>query len=375
MTSVAVLLQTLASRGSRRSLGIHSESLGLRPASRWAVVAVAATDGEDGDPEGVGGGAEPASEEQPTPGPTAASVSKGAPRRKPAGNPKISAKNFVLSDRARAKKVADVTKYIAQAKAEAGAEPLEKAGRVRLVLVGSMVVLSESARNIVNLTTQPDMKWTFKEALDFLLSEEAESLRDLMVLEGSYALDLLARQAGRKAVQRFRQAVSPLTSRLPGLEQLGAVRLPFLLPTAAGGTTVVLEPPELVLERMVPVLNKDEEAHVQAIEGLVREIFGEQAAALVSGERLTVDDLQRAVGAISAGAGQDWYTAIREGWVREVESLQEVAALAPAPRAVLLGAVRAVLDKVWARVLRRAATFSPAPPPTAPPAVAGAAAR
>eukprot|EP00667_Euglena_gracilis_P016782 EG_transcript_17594 len=233
VTSVAALLQMMASRGSRCPLGIQPESLGLRPASHWAVAAVAATDGKEGDLEDAGSGAEPASEEQPTPGPPVASVSKGAPRRKPAGNPKISAKNFVLSDRARAKKVADVTKYIAQAKAEAGAEPLEKAGRVRLVLVASMVVLSESARNIVNLTTQPDMKWTFKEALDFFLSEEAESLRDLMVLEGSYALDLLARQAGRKAVQRFRQAVSPLTSRLPGLEQLGAVRLPFLLPTAA----------------------------------------------------------------------------------------------------------------------------------------------
>ena len=62
------------------------------------------------------------------------------PRRKPRGNPKITAKNFVLKDRARALKVTDVRKFIEALKASPEGPEAEKSGRVRLVLLSSMQV-------------------------------------------------------------------------------------------------------------------------------------------------------------------------------------------------------------------------------------------
>ena len=66
-----------------------------------------------------------------------------------------------------------------------------------------------------------------------------------MVLEGTFATDLLARQAGRKLLARCGEAVAPVTSRLLGLPQLAALQLPVLLPTRGQGATIVLEQPQV----------------------------------------------------------------------------------------------------------------------------------
>ena len=70
----------------------------------------------------------------------AAEPARPRPRRRPRGNPQITAKTFVLKDRARALKVADVRKFIAALKASPEGPEAERSGRVRLVLLSCMQV-------------------------------------------------------------------------------------------------------------------------------------------------------------------------------------------------------------------------------------------
>uniref|UniRef100_A0A7S1HT59 Uncharacterized protein n=1 Tax=Eutreptiella gymnastica TaxID=73025 RepID=A0A7S1HT59_9EUGL len=275
--------------------------------------------------------------------------------RKPKGNPKITSKNFVLKDKARALKVRDVAKFIREAKAEGRVPEMENGGRIMLLLNSSMYVLSNSARNIVNLKTTPDPNWSLTEGLVFVLSDEAESLRDLMILEASFATDLLARNVGRKLTGKLAESLSPFTQRLPGLAQLAALRLPALLPTKDGKTTIIVEQPEVVLNSLAPELNPDEVAHVDALILLIREVFGDNMAAILNGDIITLQEAQQLVEALTQGTGTQWYTNVRDAIMGELtEALDGVRSLSDEDRSTALDFFRVVLDKVWDKVLVRA---------------------
>ena len=112
---------------------------------------------------------------------------------------------------------------------------------------------------------------------------------------------------------------------------------------------------QAVLDALVPELNPDEAVHADALVALIREVFGDNIGSLAAGDGLGPVDLQALVESLTAGNAQEWYTGVREAFMREVVSaVQDVAGLSAADRDTLVATVRAILDKVWERVLVRA---------------------
>jgi predicted unusual protein kinase regulating ubiquinone biosynthesis (AarF/ABC1/UbiB family) len=172
-------------------------------------------------------------------------------------------------------------------------------------------VSTQDGAVFVDLDTVPDDGLGFADGLKFLLSDKAESLRNLLESEVDNIVDILSRQVIR---QGFSEAIINLTPpRPPVLPFLGdifppslkldEVPLPILLPptnenTVSVGMLTLKEFNDLV----APKLNQGEELFALGLSDAIGEIFGDEVAAFVRGESvISVKSAQIVLSAVRSG--------------------------------------------------------------------------
>jgi hypothetical protein len=157
--------------------------------------------------------------------------------------------------------------------------------RLSVLLNGALGVVARTAGGaFVDFDTVPEEGVGLPQALSYLLSPGARSLRQILVTEAVTAADVLLRQAARKAAATFFNALPRppfFAGLLPRPETLPAL---FLLPTAAGRPAPALVEPERLLEAAAPRLTRDEELYAIALADLASGALGPDASTLLSGD-------------------------------------------------------------------------------------------
>lgn len=187
-----------------------------------------------------------------------------------------------------------------------------RATRLSVLLNSALgVVARQASSSLVDLDSLPEEAVGVGEALRFLLSASAASLRKLLKEEAVGAVDVMTRQFGRKA---FAQALASLPSRpsvtLPFLGRLSlplplslpdpqTMRGPFLVPRTRLGeaaTPVVAEvvpvwtTPRQVVDQLFPRLTREEELYAIALGDLCAQTLGKDAASVLRGDVLLEPD-------------------------------------------------------------------------------------
>jgi len=170
-----------------------------------------------------------------------------------------------------------------------------RATRLTVLLNSALGVVKKSGGGaaLVDLDSLPEGAVGVGAALRFLLADNARSLRALLVEEAAVALDILLRQASRKAFQQLLTRLSPPRPRLPFLGRLPspdlqAIPVPFLIPTnsSSGPMTPVLTTPQRLLDSLSPALSREETLYALALSDLCSQALGRDAATLLKGDLL-----------------------------------------------------------------------------------------
>ena len=172
-------------------------------------------------------------------------------------------------------------------------------------------VATQDGAAFVDLDAVPEDGLSFTDGLKFLLSDNAESLRNLLESEVDSIVDLTSRQILR---QGFNEAVIALSPpRPPSLPFFGDIfppspkfdelRVPIILPSTNGnaasvGMLTLKEFKDIVS----PKLSQDEEIYALSLSDAVGELFGKEAAEFVRGESvLSIKSVQLVLGAVRSG--------------------------------------------------------------------------
>lgn len=158
-------------------------------------------------------------------------------------------------------------------------------------------VATQAGAAFVDLDTVPEDGIGFGYGLKFLLSDNAESLRNLLEKEMDIIVDILSRQIFRRG---FTEALVSFTPpRPPSIPFLGdvfpqppkfdEVPLPFLLP----GSTDQPNRPSVAVTTLkdfvdvaAPRLTQDEEVFAIGLSGAAKEFFGDEVANFLKGESI-----------------------------------------------------------------------------------------
>jgi len=165
------------------------------------------------------------------------------------------------------------------------------------------IVAKQEGQAFVDLDAVPEDGVSAAEALSYVLSPGAASLRTLLAAEAETAADLLLRQALRKSVPLVAAAI-PQPPTLPFLppppEPLG-LPLPLLLPSEGASSVLsssdglgslpssliagrpLITTGQQLLDTLAPKLTREEELYAISLVDLARSSFGEQTADLVAG--------------------------------------------------------------------------------------------
>ena len=150
------------------------------------------------------------------------------------------------------------------------------------------VVARQSGGAFVDFDSIPEGAVDLTTSVKFLLSKKALSLREVLIEEAVSAVDILLRQAARKAFGQIttRLPVPPFFGRfLPRPEN---IRAPFFIPSAGGGapfTPVFMTPAEM-LEIAAPKLTRDEEFFAISLSDAATQTLGKDAGVVVKGDAL-----------------------------------------------------------------------------------------
>ena len=174
-------------------------------------------------------------------------------------------------------------------------------------------IATKEGAAFVDLDAVPEDGISFKEGLKFLLSDEAESLRNLLEKEVDSIVDILTRQIFRKAISEAVVALTPprppaipfLGDILPPPPKLDEVPLPLLLPGSAGlreASVSVLTLNQLT-DAVAPKLNQDDELFALGLADAASEFFGEEIGSFVKGESIfSTRTAEILIGALRSGA-------------------------------------------------------------------------
>jgi predicted unusual protein kinase regulating ubiquinone biosynthesis (AarF/ABC1/UbiB family) len=155
-------------------------------------------------------------------------------------------------------------------------------------------IATKEGASFVDLDAVPEDGLNFKDGLKFLLSDKAESLRNLLEKEVDSIVDILSRQIFRKAISEAVVALTPprppaipfIGDILPPAPKLDEVPLPLFLPGSAGireSSLSVLTLNQLT-DAVAPKLNQDDELFALGLADAATEFFGEEVGAFVKGE-------------------------------------------------------------------------------------------
>eukprot|EP01039_Chlorochromonas_danica_P002685 gene2685-2934_t len=180
-----------------------------------------------------------------------------------------------------------------------------QANRLSVLLNSALGVVAHSSDAFVDFDSLPEDGVSLKDSIKFLLSPSASSLRNILVKEAVLAIDILARQATRKAfsvwMDRLPRPPFFLKNLFPRPQD---VALPFLVPVEGAFPsdsnkldklrldqfTPILATPSEMVEAGAPKLSREEELYALSLSDLARQTLGENIANIVSGTVL-VDQL------------------------------------------------------------------------------------
>ena len=158
----------------------------------------------------------------------------------------------------------------------------------------------------VDLDAVPEDGLEFNDGLKFLMSDKAESLRNLLEDEVDNLVDVMSRQIMRKG---FNEAIVTLTPpRPPSVPFLGDIfppspklddiPLPLLLPGKEGVSSTpsvgILTLRDFI-ECAAPKLNQDDEIYAIGVADAAQDIFGPEFATFLRGESIVSVDTARLV--------------------------------------------------------------------------------
>ncbi|EKX38103.1 hypothetical protein GUITHDRAFT_77443 [Guillardia theta CCMP2712] len=162
-----------------------------------------------------------------------------------------------------------------------------KTSRLSVLLNGALGVVARTQGGaFIDFDSIPEEGVPLEEAIKYLLSDKARSLRNILADEVENAADVLLRQSLRKGFSAFLNNLPRppfISSFLPSPETVPTM---FLLPTASGTPQPVLRPPQELLEVVAPKLTREEELYAISLVDLIKSALGEDAATLVAGDAL-----------------------------------------------------------------------------------------
>jgi hypothetical protein len=176
-------------------------------------------------------------------------------------------------------------------------------------------VSAKEGATFVDLDAVPEDGISLKEGLRYLLSDNAESLRNLLESEVDNVVDVISRQIFRRGVAEVLVVLTP--PRPPALPFLGnifpeppsleEVPLPILLPrvdeNGVNRPSVGVMSLKDFTHLAAPKLSQDEEIYALGIADGAREFFGNEIGDLIKGERvLSIETIDVLLKGIRSGA-------------------------------------------------------------------------
>ena len=159
--------------------------------------------------------------------------------------------------------------------------------RLSVLLNSALGVVAKTSSAVVDFDTLPEDSVDLGTAVKFLLSEQSNSLRKLLVDESILAFDVLLRQVCRKA---FTAVTSSALFRPPLLSQflpkLDSVPIPIIVPPdrSDDSAKLIYTSPRALLDILTPALSREEELYALSLVDAITQTLGSDAAAVIAGD-------------------------------------------------------------------------------------------
>ena len=163
--------------------------------------------------------------------------------------------------------------------------------RLAVLLNSALGVVARSSSAFIDFDSLPDDAIDLKQAIQYLFSERAKSLRTLLEEEAISAGDILLRQFLRKSFNQISARTNSFRPPIPFLNRFLPNPLttsaPFLIP-AVGSTTLtpIFVSPNDFIEAAAPKLTREEELYAISLTDLASQTLGRDVATVVNGDVL-----------------------------------------------------------------------------------------
>ena len=170
-------------------------------------------------------------------------------------------------------------------------------------------VATKEGASFVDLDAVPKNGISFKDGLKYLLSDNTESLRNLLEREVDTIVDILSRQVFRKGMSEALVALTPprppsipfLGDIFPPAPRLDEIPLPLLLPGVSRPSVAIMSLKDLT-DAVAPKLSQEEEIYALGLADAATEFFGKEVGSFVMGESVfSVQTAEILLGGLRSG--------------------------------------------------------------------------
>eukprot|EP00529_Nitzschia_sp_RCC80_P000255 CAMPEP_0113453104 /NCGR_PEP_ID=MMETSP0014_2-20120614/7188_1 /TAXON_ID=2857 /ORGANISM="Nitzschia sp." /LENGTH=864 /DNA_ID=CAMNT_0000344493 /DNA_START=471 /DNA_END=3065 /DNA_ORIENTATION=+ /assembly_acc=CAM_ASM_000159 len=155
-------------------------------------------------------------------------------------------------------------------------------------------VATKEGAAFVDLDTVPEDGIGFGDGLKFLLSNKAESIRQLLEPEIDYIADILTRQIIRQGISEATVALTPprppalpfLGDIFPASPKIDEVPFPLLIPGSDGlqSASFTIATAKTLQDALAPKLSQDDELFALSLADAASEFFGSEVGNFIRGE-------------------------------------------------------------------------------------------